>query len=91
MKKTYITILSIIAILLIQINIFAETFSISAGIPVSHVVNTTDLDFEVESVTGGLVHLKLPIMLGFGVESYVTKVEDFSTYENATITTNGLW
>jgi len=55
----------------------AEFFSVSAGIPVAHNLSNSDLD--TDGVSGYLVHLKLPIMLGLGMESYETKIDHSST------------
>ncbi len=60
----------------------AEFFSISAGMPVSHSFSNSEL--ETDSVSGYLVHFKLPIMIGLGMEAYETKI-DFSD-TNAVVT-----
>ncbi|MFH2131439.1 MAG: hypothetical protein ABIK68_13775 [bacterium] len=51
----------------------AEFFSISAGVPVSH--NLSNSNLESDGVSGYLVHFKLPIMIGLGMESYETKIK----------------
>jgi len=55
----------------------AEFFSLSAGVPVSHAIDNSNV--ETDGVSGYLVHFKLPIMLGIGMESYETKIKDAAT------------
>lgn len=51
----------------------AEFFSISAGVPVVH--NLSNADYDSDGVSGYLVHVKLPIMIGLGLESYETNID----------------
>ncbi|MCP4296441.1 MAG: hypothetical protein GY786_12630 [Proteobacteria bacterium] len=53
---------------------FAELFSVSAGIPINF--GFSDSDAEVDGTPSGLLlHAKLPIMVGFGYESYTVPVK----------------
>lgn len=61
-------------------NAYAEFFSVSAGIPFSHFFSQSWSDgtsgsIESDSVSGVLLHVKLPIMLGLGLETYETKLK----------------
>ncbi len=68
-------------------NAFAEFFSVSAGIPLIHNLNANDLDLEAESVSGAFVHVKFPIMVGVGLETYVTTLKEMDGYENQILKT----
>ena len=68
---------------------FAELFSISAGIPVSQSFTGTDSsgnEYKSDGVGGVFLHAKLPIMVGLGVENYVTKIK--SSTDTETLSTN---
>jgi hypothetical protein len=51
----------------------AEFFSVSAGVPVSHSFSNENV--ESDGVGGFLFHVKLPIMIGIGMEAYDTKIK----------------
>ena len=55
----------------------AELFSVSAGIPLSHNIN--DENLESDGMTGFFFHVKFPILIGVGLENYVTKIKDWDT------------
>ncbi len=71
-RKLFPFIISVFMVLSFSSSAQAEFFSVSAGIPVSHSFSNGDLD--TDSVSGYLVHFKLPIMIGLGMESYETKI-----------------
>ena len=50
--------------------VFAELFSVSAGIPVSYSLTDTKTMKSDGQPSGILIHAKLPIMVGLGYESY---------------------
>ena len=52
----------------------AEFFSISAGFPLSH--DISDENLSSEGVRGIFVHVKLPILVGVGLEKYETKIKE---------------
>lgn len=54
----------------------AETLSISAGLPISYAFN--DSDIESDGISGTLLHVKLPILVGLGLETYSVKLKDVS-------------
>jgi len=54
----------------------AEFFSVSAGLPISYTFSNTDTDApESDGVTGTMLHVKLPVMVGFGLETYSVKIK----------------
>ena len=53
---------------------FAELFSISAGVPMTYTFNESGT--ESDGTSGLLMHVKMPIMLGLGIENYETKIKD---------------
>ena len=55
----------------------AEFFSISAGVPLSH--DISDENLSSDGVSGIFVHVKLPILVGIGLEKYETKIKDSNT------------
>ena len=55
----------------------AEFFSISAGVPLSH--DISDENLSSDGVSGIFVHVKLPILVGVGLEKYETKIKDTNT------------
>ncbi len=77
-------------------NAFAELFSVSAGIPISHSFSSEWSDgggtLESDGVSGAMVHVKFPIMLGIGYESYKTKIKSYdeSVIDDISLTTNML-
>jgi hypothetical protein len=52
----------------------AEFFSISAGVPLSH--DIADENISSDGVSGYFFHVKFPILVGVGLESYETKIKD---------------
>lgn len=65
----------------------AEFFSVGAGVPVSHSISNDDMD--TDGVSGYMVHVKLPIMLGLGMENYETKIDHSdSTVSDMKLKTN---
>ena len=55
----------------------AEFFSISAGVPLSH--DIADENISSDGVSGYFFHVKFPILVGVGLESYETKIKDSTT------------
>lgn len=55
----------------------AEFFSISAGVPLSH--DISDENLSSDGVSGIFVNVKLPILVGVGLEKYETKIKDSNT------------
>ena len=76
-RKIYSTIIAGLIVFLFHINASAEFFSVSVGIPLVH--STADSSLKTDSVSGAMVHVKFPIMVGVGYESYVTEFEDISS------------
>lgn len=62
-------------------NAFAEFFSVSIGMPFQHTF-TSEWDngdtVESESVSGAMVHVKFPVMLGVGYETYTTSIKSYN-------------
>ena len=52
----------------------AEFFSISVGVPLSH--DISDENLSSDGVSGIFMHVKLPILVGVGLEKYETKIKD---------------
>ncbi len=52
----------------------AELFSISAGVTLSH--DIADENISSDGVSGYFFHVKFPILVGVGLESYETKIKD---------------
>ena len=78
-RKIFPFIISVFMVLFYSSSAQAEFFSVSAGVPVSHSFSNSDLDSD--GVSGYLVHFKLPIMIGLGMEAYETKIN----YSDATV------
>jgi len=58
--------------------VFAETFSVSAGVPMQHTFDGKwDNGDKVESggISGYMLHVKFPIMIGIGLEAYETNIK----------------
>lgn len=65
-------------------HVFAELFSVSIGIPISHTISD-DTVAESDGVSGTFMHAKLPLIpLGLGIESYKTNVKDNAPLKIAT-------
>ena len=57
---------------------FAETFSVSAGIPMQHSFDgkwDNGDKLESEGVSGYMLYVKFPIMVGIGLEAYETLIK----------------
>lgn len=70
----------------------AELLSISAGLPVAHTFSSEwsgGESHESDGVSGAMVHVKLPIMIGIGYEAYETKIKgiDSSSPDNIVLNT----
>ena len=64
--------------------VFAELFSASIGVPISHTISD-DTVAESDGVSGTFMHAKLPfIPLGLGIESYKTNIKNNSPLKIAT-------
>ena len=76
MKKNYlILILASSFHFFIATQVFAELFSASIGLRISHTISD-DTVAESDGVSGTFMHAKLPfIPIGLGIESYKTKVK----------------
>jgi hypothetical protein len=62
-------------------NAFAELFSVSVGIPIQHTFSSEwegGDAVESESVSGAMVHVKFPVMLGVGYETYQTSIKSYN-------------
>lgn len=67
------------AILLSAQPAMAELFSISAGVPLSHNLTEKDsngVEYSSDGVSGAFFHVKFPILVGVGLETYETKIKD---------------
>ena len=94
-KKIISVIIAAAVIFGFNTNAFAELFSVSVGIPVSHSFSSkwdNGDTLESDSVTGAMVHVKFPIMLGLGYETYQTtiKTPDSAAIDDISLTTNML-
>ena len=64
--------------------VFAELFSASIGIPISHTISD-DTVAESDGVSGTFMHAKLPLIpLGLGIESYKTNLKNNAPLKIAT-------
>ena len=78
MKKLIIIIFTISSFFFFSSQVFAELFSVSFGVPVSHTI-ADDTVAESDGVSGTFMHAKLPLIpVGLGIESYKTNVKDNS-------------
>jgi len=82
MKKKFLTAFISTSLFLSSTPVFAELFSVSAGVPFSHSFADSKVA-ESDGVSGFFLAAKLPIMVGVGVESYKTKFKG-STQKLAT-------
>ena len=88
-RKIFPFIVSVFMVLSFSSSAQAEFFSISAGVPVAHSLSNKEL--KTDGVSGYLVHFKLPIMIGLGMEAYETKIDYSATSTTVTdmkLTTN---
>ncbi len=69
--------------LLIASTASAELFSVSVGIPVSHTFS--DDAVESDGTSGVFAAVKLPILVGLGVENYSTDIKGQDTKLNTTM------
>ena len=84
MKKIILTAFVGVSLLISGTPVFAELFSLSVGIPLSHTI--TGKTTESDGVSGSFVHAKLPLIpVGLGIESYKTKVKDSAPLKIATM------
>ena len=84
MKKIILTAFAGVSLLISGTPVFAELFSVSVGIPLSHTI--TGKTAESDGVSGSFVHAKLPLIpVGLGIESYKTKVKDSAPLKIATM------
>ncbi len=82
-KKILLPFLSVLLIMW-STPVFAELFSVSVGIPVSHSFTGEDSSGNVytsDGVAGVFAHAKLPIMVGLGIENYKTNIKSSSDAE----------
>ena len=90
MKKIILTAFAGVSLLISGTPVFAELFSVSVGIPMSHTItgktSSGAKTAESDGVSGSFVHAKLPLIpVGLGIESYKTKVKDSSPLKIATM------
>jgi len=74
-KKTILTAFTAASFLIYSTSAFAELFSVRAGVPFSHSFADTNVA-ESDGVGGVFLAAKLPIMVGVGIESYKTKLNN---------------
>ena len=78
-KKLVSVIVTAIVISSFSSNAFAELFSVSAGVPISHSFSgewsSAGEKVESDGVSGYFFHVKFPIMIGVGLETYETKIK----------------
>ena len=77
LKKFFSVFVAGVIIFSLDSNAVAESFSVSAGIPVQRsLIEKWDNGEQIESqsLSGILVHIKFPIMLGVGYESVESKI-----------------
>ena len=90
MKKIILTAFAGVSLLISGTPVFAELFSVSVGIPMSHTItgktSSGAKTVESDGVSGSFVHAKLPLIpVGLGIESYKTKVKDSAPLKIATM------
>ncbi|MBU2513602.1 hypothetical protein KJ966_19850 [bacterium] len=75
-------------------NAYAEFFSVSIGLPVAQTFSNewaaTNGAVESDGISGAMVHVKFPIMVGLGFESYVSKIKSYDEdiFDDLKLTTN---
>lgn len=81
LKKLVTVAAALIMAVSLSSNAFAELFSVSIGIPIQHTF-TSEWDggdtVESDGVSGAMVHVKFPVMLGIGYETYQTNIKSFN-------------
>lgn len=76
-EKLYPSIVAAFMVFAFSTNAFAEFFSISGGIPVTQAFTGDDIDLEPDGMPyGAIVHVKFPIMVGVGYETYAINIKD---------------
>lgn len=80
MKTKSLILLVITCVLVMITGTIQAEMSLSAGVPMSYSfdkLETSDGEkAETESIRGFLLHVSLPIFMGFGIESYTIKFKD---------------
>lgn len=78
-KKLTSVLIALIIICTFNYTVFAEFFSISVGIPVVHTFTDnwsgSGKKIESDGVSGAMLHIKFPIMVGLGIESHETSLK----------------
>ena len=83
-KKFLILIVSSSIYLFSSTQVYAELFSASIGVPISHTISD-DTVAESDGVSGTFMHAKFPLIpLGIGIESYKTNIKDNAPLKIAT-------
>ncbi len=91
-KKLFSILVAGMLLLGLSSNAYAELFSVSLGIPVSQSFSnewSSGDSVESDGITGSMVHVKFPIMIGLGYEAYESKIKspDENLIENLKLTT----
>ena len=81
MKKISLIFISIASLFLFSTNAFA--LSVSFGIPISHSINDSNIA-ESDGVSGYLLGVQLPFLVGLGIDSHETKLKDTNDIKLAT-------
>ncbi len=94
-KKLFPIIAAALLLFGLSSNAYAEFFSVSIGLPVAQSFSTEwesgDI-VESAGISGAMVHVKFPIMIGLGYESYVSSIKspDKDILDDITLTTSML-
>ena len=81
MKKTVLTIFTILGLVFFSSNSFA--FSVSVGLPMNHTFSDSNVA-ESDGTSGYLIGVLLPFLIGLGMDSYKTKIKSSSPIDLAT-------
>ena len=85
MSPNYFKSLSLVLVaiqLLFSSSVQAEFFSVSAGVPLSHNLtgkDSNDVKYSSDGVSGVFFHIKFPLLVGVGLETYETTIKDTTT------------
>jgi len=86
--KIILTVFAVTSLIFSNAPAFAELFSVSVGVPVSHTLTGKDVeDEEIKSdgVSGVFIQIGVPVLPGIGIDSYNTKIKDSEIYLGTTI------
>ena len=86
--KIILTAFAVTSLIFSNAPAFAELFSVSVGVPISHTLTGKDVENEEiksDGVSGAFIQIGVPVFPGIGIDSYNTKIKDSEIYLGTTI------